>query len=149
MTDTRPVIWWIRRDLRLRDNPALQAALAMGGPVIPLYIFDPQEEALGAAPKFRLSLGLKAFGQTLEGLGSRLILRRGKPQRSASTLENGEVLTRLMRDGRCCVHGTRHKEWVDQEVLERRGRQNNNKISVPRIKTLKSSALQNENQFGR
>ena len=78
MTDTRPVIWWIRRDLRLRDNPALQAALAMGGPVIPLYIFDEQEEALGAAPKFRLGLGLKAFGQTLEGLGSRLILRRGK-----------------------------------------------------------------------
>ncbi|WP_420002686.1 cryptochrome/photolyase family protein [Arenibacterium sp. LLYu02] len=78
MTDTRPVIWWIRRDLRLRDNPALQAALAMGGPVIPLYIYDEQEEALGAAPKFRLGLGLKAFGQTLEGLGSRLILRRGK-----------------------------------------------------------------------
>lgn len=78
MTDTRPVIWWIRRDLRLRDNPALQAALAMGGPVIPLYIYDAQEEALGAAPKFRLGLGLKAFGQTLEGLGSRLTFRRGK-----------------------------------------------------------------------
>lgn len=53
MADTRPVIWWIRRDLRLRDNLALTAALETGGPIIPLYIHDPQDEALGAAPKFR------------------------------------------------------------------------------------------------
>lgn len=78
MTDTRPVIWWIRRDLRLRDNPALQEALSRGGPVIPLYILDAQEEALGAAPKFRLGLGLKSFGKVLEAIGSRLTLRRGK-----------------------------------------------------------------------
>ena len=77
MTDTRPVIWWIRRDLRLRDNPALSAAVATGAPVIPLYIHDPLDEALGAAPKFRLGLGLARFATTLKGVGSRLILRRG------------------------------------------------------------------------
>ncbi|WP_417472228.1 cryptochrome/photolyase family protein [Leisingera sp.] len=77
MSSCPPVIWWIRRDLRLHDNPALKAALEHGGPVLPVYILDPQEEALGAAPKFRLGRGLEHFQQVLEGLGSRLILRRG------------------------------------------------------------------------
>ena len=38
----RVAIWWIRRDLRLADNPALTAALAMADQVIPLFILDPQ-----------------------------------------------------------------------------------------------------------
>lgn len=74
------VIWWIRRDLRLADNPALTAAVAAvaaGGAVLPVYILDPQEAALGAAPKFRLGLGLAQFDKALAQLGSRLILRRG------------------------------------------------------------------------
>jgi deoxyribodipyrimidine photolyase len=29
-----PVIWWCRRDLRVDDNPALQAALATGGTLV-------------------------------------------------------------------------------------------------------------------
>jgi len=78
MADTRPVIWWIRRDLRLRDNPALSAALETGGPIIPLYIHDPQDQGLGAAPRFRLGLGLERFAKTLQAHGSRLILRQGK-----------------------------------------------------------------------
>ena len=72
-----PIIWWIRRELRLADNPALTAAVERGAPVIPLYIMDGQEEALGAAPKFRLGLGLDHFGETLAARGSRLILRLG------------------------------------------------------------------------
>ena len=31
---------WFRRDLRLADNPALNAAVAVGRPVIPIYIYD-------------------------------------------------------------------------------------------------------------
>ena len=34
----RPVILWFRRNLRLADNAALQAAVESGRPVIPLYI---------------------------------------------------------------------------------------------------------------
>lgn len=33
-------IWWIRRDLRLTDNGALQAALAQADIVVPLFILD-------------------------------------------------------------------------------------------------------------
>ncbi|MCJ8335716.1 MAG: deoxyribodipyrimidine photo-lyase, partial [Epibacterium sp.] len=79
MTGQGPVIWWIRRDLRLRDNPALNEAIALarGAGVIPLYILDPLDAAMGAAPQFRLGLGLEKFDKTLRGCGSQLNIRRG------------------------------------------------------------------------
>ena len=73
----RPLIWWVRRDLRLRDNPLLAQAVAPGREVIPVFILDPETERLGAAPKWRLGLGVEALTQALTGVGSRLILRRG------------------------------------------------------------------------
>ncbi len=33
-------LWWIRRDLRLNNNPALQAAQISGYPVLPVFIMD-------------------------------------------------------------------------------------------------------------
>jgi deoxyribodipyrimidine photo-lyase len=72
-----PVIVWFRRDLRLADQPMLAEALALGHPVLPLFVLDPETEAIGAAPKWRLGLSLTDFGARLEALGSRLILRRG------------------------------------------------------------------------
>ncbi|MCG6902518.1 MAG: DNA photolyase family protein [Rhodobacter sp.] len=77
MGDTPPVIVWIRRDLRLADHAALAAAAATGRPVIPVFIHDDVVAGLGAAPKWRLGLGVAAFGETLAGIGARLILRRG------------------------------------------------------------------------
>ena len=35
-----PVIVWFRQDLRLGDNPALQAALDLDRPIVPVYIRD-------------------------------------------------------------------------------------------------------------
>ena len=73
-----PILLWFRRDLRLDDHPALSEAAAAGRPVIPVFIHDETVEALGAAPKWRLGLGLEAFAAALEGAGARLILRRGR-----------------------------------------------------------------------
>lgn len=72
-----PVIWWVRRDLRLSDNAALTAALAAGGPVIPAFIHDESVESLGAAPRFRLGLGLESLAGDIVRAGARLVLRRG------------------------------------------------------------------------
>ena len=41
-------IVWLRQDLRLADNPALQAACLHGGPVVPGFVWAPEEE--GAWP---------------------------------------------------------------------------------------------------
>ncbi len=73
----KPIIWWVRRDLRLADNPVLDHIIQTGRPVVPVYVLDPLERALGAAPKFRLGLGLQRFAQSLAALGVRLILRQG------------------------------------------------------------------------
>lgn len=74
---TAPIILWFRRDLRLDDLPMLAAALATGRPLVPVFVLDGETEALGAAPKWRLGLGIAAFAARLEAAGSRLVLRRG------------------------------------------------------------------------
>ncbi len=76
----KAVIWWIRRDLRLQDNPALQAALNTGLPVIPLFILDPK--LLQDPPSRRqmfLFDALSHLDQALNILGNKLIIRQGNP----------------------------------------------------------------------
>ena len=77
MNTTSPIILWFRRDLRLSDHPALEAAARSGRAIIPVFVHDEVVETLGAAPKWRLGLGVEAFAARLERVGSRLILRRG------------------------------------------------------------------------
>src|SRR4029078_6942315 len=36
--EQKPTIWWVRRDLRLRDNPALGAACHEGSAVLPVFV---------------------------------------------------------------------------------------------------------------
>ena len=71
---------WFRRDLRLADNPALQAALAHAEQLIPVYIHAPEEEAPwepGAASRWWLHHSLDALDRRLRAAGSRLIIRLG------------------------------------------------------------------------
>ncbi|HMQ94798.1 MAG TPA: deoxyribodipyrimidine photo-lyase [Amaricoccus sp.] len=84
MSDATPVLFWFRRDLRLSDNPGLAAACRDGGPVVPVFLLDPETETLGAAARWRLGRSLADLGARLEAIGSRLILRRGP---AAFTLE--------------------------------------------------------------
>lgn len=81
-----PVIMWFRRDLRLDDNPALDAASRHGGPVMPLFILDP-DEMPGAASRWWLHHSLASLSEALRKCGASLILRRGRP---------AEILPRLI-----------------------------------------------------
>ncbi|MEL7082781.1 MAG: deoxyribodipyrimidine photo-lyase, partial [Pseudomonadota bacterium] len=74
---SHPIIIWFRRDLRLSDHPALHAAAQSGRPIVPLFVCDEQVDAYGAAPKWRLGLGLEVFGDALREAESRLTLRSG------------------------------------------------------------------------
>jgi deoxyribodipyrimidine photo-lyase len=74
------VIIWLRRDLRLADNPALHLALARGEHPVPLYIHAPTEEhpwAPGAASRWWLHQSLASLDRRLQALGSGLILGDG------------------------------------------------------------------------
>jgi deoxyribodipyrimidine photo-lyase len=69
---------WFRQDLRLADNPALCAALAGGGAVVPVYLFAPAEESgwpAGGAARWWLHHSLARLREELRGIGSELCLR--------------------------------------------------------------------------
>ncbi|SEL31516.1 deoxyribodipyrimidine photo-lyase [Roseovarius nanhaiticus] len=108
MSDSKPTLLWLRRDLRLSDHPAWAAALKAGGPVIPVFIHDDTVASLGAAPKWRLGLGLGKLAETLDEKGSRLILRKG---------EALQVLRDLIEEtGAGAVHWSR---LYDPDAIER------------------------------
>lgn len=82
-----PSIWWIRRDLRLYDNPALQAAVASGQPVIPVVILDPTLLRIPAPARHAFWVnGLRSLDADLRARGSRLIVRSGPPQEVLKSL---------------------------------------------------------------
>lgn len=76
----RPVLLWLRQDLRLSDHPALVAATRTGQPVIPVYIFDEQTPGRwspGGASRWWLGMSLPRIKAALEDAGSGLVVRRG------------------------------------------------------------------------
>ena len=71
---------WLRQDLRLQDQPAFAAALAAGGPIIPVFIWSPEEQAPwspGGASRWWLHHALADLDYQLRSSSSRLILRTG------------------------------------------------------------------------
>ena len=86
-----PSILWFRQDLRLQDNPALHAAFARGGPILPLYVLDDAGDGrwpAGGATRWWLHHSLGALDAGLRELGSSLVLARG---------DSAEILRRLVR----------------------------------------------------
>lgn len=80
---------WFRRDLRLQDNPALQAALDAGHVPVPVYIHAPHEEgdwAPGGASNTWLHRSLAALDADLRARGSSLVLRQGDSQSQLQAL---------------------------------------------------------------
>ena len=71
---------WFRRDLRLADHPALDAACAAHERILPVYIHAPDEEAPwqpGGASRWWLHHSLKALDGRLRERGSRLLILQG------------------------------------------------------------------------
>jgi len=85
MAQTR--IWWVRRDIRLQDNQALDAALQDAEGLVPLFILEP-DLLQNAAPlrKNFLLQALSDLDQQLRALGSQLILRWGPADRALNSL---------------------------------------------------------------
>lgn len=87
--ENRPVLVWFRKDLRLADNHALNAAVETGQPVVPVYILEPEESGngpLGSAQRWWLHHSLTSLATHLTEKGSRLILLSGEPLEQLSAL---------------------------------------------------------------
>ena len=88
----RVIIHWFRRDLRLADNTALRFAADSASQIVPLFIFDPailKGPNIGAPRVAFLLKALDALDRSLQGYGSRLLIRHGRP---------AEVLPALVRE---------------------------------------------------
>lgn len=73
-----PTVLWFRRDLRLRDLPALVDAPQGGGEVLACYVLDPRLHRT-AGPRRRQYLH-DALRELREQLDSRLLVMCGRPQ---------------------------------------------------------------------
>lgn len=108
---TSPQIVWLRRDLRLADQPGLHAA-AEAGPVLPVFVLDderPGDRRYGGAHRWWLHHSLESLAAELEKQGAKLILRRG---------DSVAVLKALAEEtGAAAVHAIRHYEpwWLEAE----------------------------------
>ncbi len=74
-----PTICWFRDDLRVVDNPALNAACATGQDVVCAYIYEqkPEFRELGGAAKWWLYNALAALDESLIQRGSKLHILQG------------------------------------------------------------------------
>ncbi|MGC9467996.1 MAG: cryptochrome/photolyase family protein [Anaerolineae bacterium] len=82
-------IWWIRRDLRLADNRALERARASDAHVVPVFVLDPallESPYVGGKRTAFLFDGLRALDAGLRERGSHLVVRRGTPAEVLATL---------------------------------------------------------------
>jgi deoxyribodipyrimidine photo-lyase len=77
---TLPAIVWLRQDLRLADNLALQAACRRGGPVVPVFVWAPEEEGAwppGGASRWWLQQSLAQLAGQFRAAGAELVILRG------------------------------------------------------------------------
>src|SRR5579875_3433378 len=70
-------VLWFRRDLRLRDLPALQSAAADGQDVLACFVLDPRLETAGPRRLQFLCDSLRRLADDLDG---RLLVVRGRPE---------------------------------------------------------------------
>ena len=67
-------VWWIRRDIRLADNKALQSA-ATSGKVVPLFVYD--DTLLATAGDARQQFLFRALNALDNSMDRALIYRNG------------------------------------------------------------------------
>ncbi len=77
------VVIWFRRDLRLHDHPALEAARRSAATVVPVFCFDPRlltgRHRSASRTQFLLEC-VRELDRGLRERGSRLVIRVGHPE---------------------------------------------------------------------
>ena len=87
--ETRPSVVWFRRDLRVHDNPALDAAIKRGAPIVCVFVPDGDANGpwrAGGASRWWLHHSLAALSADLRARGGDLLLRCGASEESILSL---------------------------------------------------------------
>lgn len=118
---TTKTIVWFRKDLRLRDNPTLEFALANKREVIPVFIWDEEEGGQwspGAASRWWLHQSLKSLARSIQELGGCLILEKGKPEEILPLLAKENGVDEVLYSRRYDPAGLTTQEAVEEALDE-------------------------------
>ena len=116
----RPVLLWLRRDLRLDDHPALLAAAQSGAPVVPFFVVDPALWGPAAGPRQdRLAASLRALaGDLMDRYAVPLVIRHGAPQQVVPSLAGEVGATTLYVTAETTPYGRRRDSVVTARLHE-------------------------------
>ncbi|MEO7944249.1 MAG: deoxyribodipyrimidine photo-lyase, partial [Marmoricola sp.] len=108
MSSATSSVMWFRRDLRVRDNPALLAALE-DGTATALFVVDPALwSRAGAARRAWLAANVLALAERIP-----LTIRHGDPREVVPRVADGR---RVHVSAETTPHGRRRDEAVGQRV---------------------------------
>jgi deoxyribodipyrimidine photo-lyase len=106
-------VMWFRRDLRLRDNPALAAA-AQDGPVTALFVLDDALLKPAGAPRVAfLYRSLRELSADLQAHGGQLVVRHGNPERVVADLARELAVTAVHISADFAPYGAARDERVE------------------------------------
>jgi deoxyribodipyrimidine photo-lyase len=108
-------ILWLRRDLRRLDHPALAAAAADGGTVLPLFVLD--DILLGASP-VRAGVLLEILAATRERYDGALVVRSGPAERVVADLVREVGASSVHVSAESTPHGRRRDQRVREALPE-------------------------------
>lgn len=108
-------VFWFRRDLRLGDNPALDAASRdSDGDVLALYVLDPRLWSASGAP--RLAYLVRSLTALDAALGGRLHVRRGDPRTVLPQVVSAAGAGAVHVTDSCEPYGRRRDDAVEQAL---------------------------------
>ncbi len=109
---------WFRRDLRLRDHPALAAAAAAGS-VLPLFVVDERLMGpSGASRRLFLLDSLRSLDGDLRAVGSRLHVRSGPPEQIVPVVASEVGATSVHLSADFAPYGSARDERVGKALGE-------------------------------
>ena len=121
---------WFQRDLRLNDNPALSWALQQGNPIIAVYIYSPDEDAIwteGGASRWWLHQSLKKLSEDLLKLNIKLQFFKENSVETLSLLVSQSQVSCVVWTNRHEPHRNQYENKIETELLKKG-------IEVERIK---------------
>jgi deoxyribodipyrimidine photo-lyase len=113
-------IWWVRRDFRLADNPALRSAIDDGEAVLPLFVLDPALlSSAGRARRDWLMAALFVLDRELRDAGGQgLNVVRGKPADIVPRVANAQGARRIHVSADFAPYGLSRDERVAKALDE-------------------------------
>ncbi len=112
---TRSILWF-RRDLRLHDHPALNAAVEEAGAdgVVPLFVVEPKLwEDAGDSRRRWLAANLRSLDEACNG---RLTVRMGEPEKVLAQVSREQKAATVHISRETTPHGRRRDERVRKSL---------------------------------